>query len=240
MVAPPLQERVADVEEMARQIKNELYIVKLVKDSSAHCAVRYVNINKSGISINVSRGVNDTSTPDANFVIRSEESANIGMLLKTLITMQRDAMSDEMVEKKLKSVLIHELRHIWQMVQSKLLPSSEMGQWQIRDINGAIDIMTEVDAFKVQRIFEKKNGISITNKALFFFGQVDNRNPSENANSLREKADFLWNKYKYGEKRNETGQFIFRNSFGLGHPPSNTTQPPLSPAVESLPTESRE
>jgi hypothetical protein len=241
MVAPPLQESVVGEEEMIRQMKNELYIIKLVKDRSAHIANVYGGINKSGISINVSRGENDPFVDGDDILIRTEESANIGVLLKRLIDRQSDEMSGEMndiVEKKLKAVLIHELRHIWQNVQFKLLPNSEMGQWMRQDDNGAIDIMVEVDAFELQRLFESVNSVfrkGVTEMFLRISQETRTKYVKSDNHTIKEqirqgKARFLWNEYGYGSHKYKEGiycgNYIYKNSYGLEHPSSNanTTQ----------------
>jgi hypothetical protein len=226
------------VEVMQQQIKNMLYTIRLVKardddkDNGAHKAIRYGDnsgsIDNGGISINVHRGItNQSYENDPTSAIKYVESANSGKLLRSLIARQGDAISgeiDSIVENKLISVLIHELRHIWQMVQYKLSPNSETGMWMRKDTNKTIDIMTEVDAFEIQRLFEKRRSIVANSGASIRFEDIEKNRDFSADRKIMEKAKFLWDIYKYGKMQNERNQFMFRNSFGLMYPPSNTTQ----------------
>jgi hypothetical protein len=222
----------------------------------AHSIVQYDG-NKCGICINVSRGINNTTKLD----IKDEESANIGVLLEELIGRQIDDISseqDSIVEEKLKSVLIHELRHIWQIVHSKstLGPHSKIGQWWVRDADGAVDIMSEVDAFEIQRLFENANNISPAG-ATGMFLKINQNTRTEHVklgsdrntveNQIREKkASFLWKEYGYGNIKHASGRYkdkyIYRNGYSWEHPSSNAnaTLPPPSPVIESSPAENRE
>ncbi len=92
----------------------------------------------------------------------------------------------------LKSSLLHELRHIWQLNNP---------EWKEKYAEKDIDI--EVDAFEWQYKLERILGIKSSSQ----------REKFESLTTKEDKAKYLWS--HYGKRKDNQGNYMYTNAYGF-------------------------